>query len=134
MDNWKRKFEQFMQGRNGIDEMGQFLIISSVILLLVSWPISNLILSLIAYIFLFYAYFRVFSKNLTARKRENMGFLSERERLRFKLQSWKLHRSMCKTHKFYKCKKCGQKLRVPKGKGKVEVTCPKCGEKFIKKT
>lgn len=123
-----------MQGRYGVDDLGQFLMLSSVLMLLVSLFDSNLILMLVGCFLLVYAYFRVFSRNLTARRRENMGFLSAKESFRFKMQTWKLHRSMRKTHKYYKCKKCGQKLRVPKGKGKIEVTCPRCGEKFIKKT
>lgn len=134
MNHWKRKFEEFMNGRYGMDDMGVFLIVSSILMLLVSLFDSSVLLFMAGCALLVYAYFRVFSRNLAARRRENMGYLSVKESLRFKLQSRKLHRSMSKTHKYYKCPKCGQKLRVPKGKGKIEVSCPKCGEKFIKKT
>lgn len=134
LNKWKDKFQQFMQGRNGVDDLGMFLIIASVALLLISWPISSLPLSLISYACLIYSYFRVFSRNLNARMEENRKFLAEREHLRFKIQTWKLHRSMRKTYKYFTCKKCGQSLRVPRGKGKIEITCPKCGEKTVKKT
>lgn len=134
MDKWKRKFEEFMQRRNGVDDLGQFLTFTSVILLLISALVRNFLLSLLACVMLIYAYFRVFSKNLSARQDENRRYLSEKEHLRFKLQTKKLHISMRKTHKYFKCKKCKKKLRVPRGKGKIEVTCPHCGEKFITKT
>ena len=134
MNQWKRKLEEFMRGRYGMDDVGQFIMLCAILMLLVSLFDSNLILMIVGCGLLVYAYFRMFSKNLSARRRENMVFLSIKESLRFRFQSWKLHRSMCRTHKYYKCPKCGQKLRVPKGKGKIEVSCPKCGEKFIKKT
>lgn len=134
LDKWKRKFEDFMRGRNGVDHLGQFLTVTSVILLLISGLVKNYLLSLLACAALIYAYFRFFSKNLSARQGENRRYLAERERLRFKIQTKKLHFSMRKTHKYFKCKKCRKKLRVPRGKGKIEVTCPHCGEKFITKT
>lgn len=134
MKQWKKKFESFMQGRNGIDDFGIFLISSSLILLLISIPVHGILLSLIAYGLLIYAYFRVLSRKVEKRRRENMDFLAEKEHLRFKWQTFKLHHSMRKTHRYFKCKKCGKRLRVTKGKGKIEITCPHCGEKFIKKT
>lgn len=134
MDKWKRKFEDFMRGRNGVDDLGQFLTVTSVILFLISALVKSFMLSLLACAMLIYAYFRVFSKKLPVRQDENRRYLSEKEHLRFKLQTKKLHFSMRKTHKYFKCKKCRKKLRVPRGKGKIEVTCPHCGEKFITKT
>ncbi len=134
MDKWKRKFENFMQGRNGVDELGQFLTLTSVIVLLLGALVRNFLLSLLACALLIYAYFRVFSKKLSKRQEENRTYLAEREHIRFKLQTKKLHLSMRKTHRYFKCKKCKKKLRVPRGKGKIEVTCPHCGEKFITRT
>lgn len=134
LDKWRKKFEAFMQGRNGLDDLGQFLSIASVVLLFISIPIRSFLLSLIAYGLLIYAYFRVFSKNLSARQEENRSYLQEREHLRFRIQARKMQFSMRKTHKYFKCKKCKKRLRVPKGKGKIEITCPHCGNKFIKKT
>lgn len=134
MEHWKRKLKEFMQGRYGMDDMGLFLIVSSILMLFVSLFDSSILLFLAGCALLVYAYFRVLSRNMEARSRENMGFLSAKESLRFKIQSRKLHRSMQKTHKYYTCPECGRKLRVPKGKGRIEICCPKCGKKFIKKT
>lgn len=120
-----------MQGRNGIDEMGMVLIWTSLIILIIGTLLDGFLLSVIAFALLVYSYFRVFSRNLGARQAENQRYLAQRERLRFKLQSLKVRLGLHKTHKYLKCKKCGKKMRVPRGKGKIEVTCPHCGEKFI---
>ncbi len=134
MKKLREKLYEWMQGRNGVDEMGLFLIGASLVLLLIGSFINGFLLSLIAFGLLIYSYFRVFSRNIGARQAENNRYLAEREHLRFKLQSKKVQFSMRKTHKYLKCPKCRQKMRVPRGKGKIEVTCPHCGEKFITKS
>ncbi|MDO4343400.1 MAG: hypothetical protein Q4C50_01230 [Eubacteriales bacterium] len=134
MKDLKEKFYRFLEGRNGIDDLGIVLIVTSLVLLILSMPLKSSLLSMIAIGVLLYSYYRVFSKKLTARRAENQRFLAERERLRFKLQSLKLRMGSRKDYKYLKCKKCGQKMRVPRKKGKIEVTCPHCGEKFITKS
>ena len=131
MKGLRDKIYQLLQGRNGVDELGIFLIGASLVLLIISSLLNGFFLSLIAFGLLIYSYYRVFSKNIGARQAENNRYLAERERLRFKLQSKKVHFGMRKTHKYLKCGKCKKKMRVPRGKGKIEVTCPHCGEKFI---
>lgn len=134
MKGWKEKFYRFLENRNGVDDFGMFLIVISFALLIISSLLDGLMLSLIALGLLGYAYFRVFSKNLSARQTENQRYLAQRERLRFKLQSKKVQFGMRKDYKYLKCKNCGQKMRVPRGKGRIEVTCPKCGEKVVTKS
>ena len=130
----REKLYELMQGRNGVDELGIFLISASLVLLVISSLLNGFLLSLIAFGLLIYSYFRVFSKNIGARKVENNRYLAERERLRFKLQSQKVRFGLRKTYKYLKCPKCGKKMRVPRGKGKIEVTCPHCQEKFVTKS
>lgn len=134
MRKLRDKIYEWMQGRNGVDEMGMFLIGASLVLLVISSLLRGFLLSLIAVGLLVYSYFRVFSKNIGARKAENNRYLAERERLRFKIQSRKVRFGLRKTYKYLKCPKCRQQMRVPRGKGKIEVTCPHCGEKFITKS
>ena len=134
MRGLREKLYQFLQGRNGIDELGIFLIGTSLILLVISMLLDGFLLSLIAYGLLIYSYFRVLSKNIGARQAENNRYLAEREHLRFKLQSKKVQFGLRKTYKYLKCQKCGKKMRVPRGKGRIEVTCPHCGDKFVTKS
>lgn len=81
-----------------------------------------------------YSLFRAFSRNVYKRQKENTQFVYRKNQLRRKWESWKERWNNRKTHRYIRCPKCRQQLRVPKNKGKIRVTCSKCGEKFIIKT
>ena len=130
---WAGKIQKFFYGRNGFDDLAKLFLILSVIVFLVYgfWPkdqwFIKLMLSLISYALMIYAYFRIFSKKIYKRVQENkkyLGFVSINK------AKWK-HR---KTYKFYRCPKCKTWLRVPRGKGKITIMCVKCATKIDKKT
>lgn len=127
----KERLRRFFAGRNGMDALSNALSWGSILVMLLSVFLpSNWIRAVLYYgalIGLFYAYFRVFSRNLGKRQRENQAFLSWKGQCR---QRWQQR----KTHKFYRCPRCKTVLRVPKGKGKISITCRSCGERFIRKT
>ena len=81
-----------------------------------------------------YSYFRMFSKNIPARYAENQKFLNIRYNVMVKWNLKKKHLIESKTHRFFKCPQCKQKVRVPKGRGKICITCPKCKTEFVKKS
>ena len=81
-----------------------------------------------------YTYFRIFSINIQKRYRENQKYLSMTSKLRNRFQREKNMMEQRKTHHIYSCPGCGQKIRIPRGKGKIEIKCPKCGTKFVKKS
>ena len=122
----KGGFQRFMHGRYGTDKLNSLILWIGVILCLLSMFISlpwlNITLALLSYLFMGIAIFRSLSRNTYKRYQENRRYLA-----------W---RSRCKdrTHKYFKCPQCRQLVRVPKGKGKIAIICPKCKEKFIKKT
>lgn len=126
----KEKFYRFMQGRYGADQFSQFLLITAVIILVVNMFARNGLLQLIPFGILIYTYFRMFSKNITARAKENQKYLQMTQKIR---QNFTNIKQLSKYH-IYKCPSCGQKIRIPRGKGKIEITCPKCKNKFIKKS
>ena len=126
--------QRLLYGRYGPDSLSLALLWISVILSLVGtltrfWP-----LSVVALILLLICFFRIFSKNIAKRQRENARFL----RLWGPVMLWfkrrKARVAQGKTHRFFKCPGCKQTLRVPKGKGKILLTCPKCGERFERKS
>ena len=127
----KYKIAAFFSGRNGFDELSKAIAWAALIVLLISCfiPVQwlNLLLSTLAFAALIYSYGRVFSKKLDKRQAENNAYLAHKNRLK---QRW----TQRKTHRFYRCPKCKTTLRVPKGKGKISITCRSCGEKFIKTT
>ena len=127
------RFQKFMAGRYGMDHYGKFLLIVSLILVIVGMFVSNL-LSFAGIGVIVYVYFRMFSKNVQARAKENYAYFRFRNKFTGFFTGAKQRAAERKTYRFYKCPKCRKKLRVPKGKGKIMITCPSCHEKFQKKT
>lgn len=129
----KEKFYRFMQGRYGIDQLNSFFMIVCVICFIVNMFIGSIVLTFIAYGTWLFVIFRMFSKNIYARNRENdkyLNFFSPLSRwLKLKLMS-----KQDPSNKYFSCPKCKQMVRVPKGHGTVVVTCPNCQNKFEKRT
>lgn len=121
------KLQMFMRGRNGVDQLGRVTIYGSFILYIISMLLRSDILYAISFVGIIYSTFRMLSKNLYARREENRKFLTWWETTRIKM-------SQRKDYKIFKCKGCGRNIRVPRGKGKIEVTCPMCGSKTIHRT
>lgn len=133
----KEKFIRFMQGRYGSygqDSLNKFLLTGALAAMVLSLFTGWDILYLFALAALVYTYFRIFSKNYTKRYAENQIFLKSTEGIRRFFSTQKNVMGQRKTHHIYKCPGCGQKIRVPRGKGKVAVRCPKCSTEFIKKS
>ncbi|WP_294156517.1 hypothetical protein [uncultured Clostridium sp.] len=127
--NWLRKF---MYGRYGVDELSTALLGFSLVLMLILGllPRSLRVLSIIAYIPLIFYIIRTFSKNIFKRQQEYYKYLSFKNTSISKLRKYKSRIQDSKTHKYFKCPNCGQELRVPRGNGKITITCPKCKTSF----
>ena len=121
---------QFMQGRYGADQMGQMLSAVSMVFLIISLFSRNQAWFLLAVIGIVYNYFRMFSKNIS----ENQKYLKMTAGIRRKLASWKSQLAQRKIYHIYRCPGCKQKIRVPRGRGKIEIRCPKCNTRFVKKS
>ena len=128
------KMQQFMVGRYGADELGRFISVSTLVCLLLSLFTKWGILYWIGLFLIFYTYFRMFSKNVSKRYQENQKFLTLRYKAVAKWSIMKKHFLERKIYRFYKCPQCKQKVRVPKGRGKICITCPKCRTEFVKKS
>lgn len=133
-NNWKNKMMQFMQGRYGADQMGQMLSAVSMVFLIISLFSRNQAWFLLALIGIVYNYFRMFSKNISKRYAENQKYLTMTAGIRRKIASWKSQLAQRKIYHIYRCPGCKQKIRVPRGRGKIEIRCPKCNTRFVKKS
>ena len=122
-----------MWGRYGNDRFNQFLMIVALVCLALSF-FGLRIFYVLALALLIYVYYRMFSKNLSKRSAENQWYLRKEMKVRRWWQQKKKAFAQRKEYRIYKCPKCGQKLRVPRGKGKIAIRCRKCGEEFIRKT
>lgn len=129
----KEKLYRFMQGRYGSDQLNRFLMILVIICFVMSlFGLRSFYVLGIA--LLVYAYFRMLSKNIYKRRAENSAYLRYEYKVRQKVATFKRDMIQRKTHHIYKCPSCKQKIRIPRGKGKIEIRCPKCGQTFIKKS
>ena len=123
-----------MQGRYGADQMGQMLSAVSMVFLIISLFSRNQGWFLLALIGIVYNYFRMFSKNISKRYAENQKYLTMTAGIRRKIASWKSQLAQRKMYHIYRCPGCKQKIRVPRGRGKIEIRCPKCNTRFVKKS
>ena len=118
--------QRFMMGRYGTDKLNMLLLCVglavTVINMFINLPILNMVLTLLSWLLMGLVIFRTLSRNTYKRYRENRKYLMFLERIKDR------------DHRYYDCPKCRQQVRVPRGKGKISITCPKCREKFIKKT
>ena len=131
--NWIRQFfmklsmafRQFMVGRYGTDKLKSVILTAGLIVCLVGVFVGGSfsgLFTLVSYSLMFWALFRTFSRNTYKRYQENRKFLIFLERIKDR------------EHRYFSCPKCKQTVRVPRGKGKLAITCPRCKERFIKKS
>lgn len=124
------RFQKFMQGRNGGDQLNLFLIIVAMITMVVGLFFMPLVMDILTWALLIWSFFRMFSKNVDARRLENYKFCA----FIYKIKNWFKAIPERAKYRYYKCPQCSQKVRVPRGLGKIQITCPKCGTKFTEKT
>lgn len=119
---WKQSFFRFMYGRYGTDQLNNALLILGVVLTVLGWFSSTAFLTVLSYIPLALVIFRMFSRNVNRRRKENQKFLQFFARLKDR------------DSRYFSCPRCRQTVRVPRHRGKINIHCPKCGNQFIKKT
>ena len=128
------RLRTFMYGRYGFDQLSRALIVLALLISTLTIFIHASWMVVIADIPLIYAVFRTFSKDVPRRTRENMAYCRLAGDMKKKLTHTKLALIGTKTHKYYTCSHCKQTIRVPRGKGKICISCPKCKAEFIKRT
>ena len=132
--SWFRQFtaklsaalRQFMAGRYGTDRLNMVILVSGLVASILSGLVGkapfNLIFWLLSYVLMIWAICRSLSRNTYKRYQENRKFLLFLDRMKDR------------EHKHFRCPQCRQHVRVPRGKGKIAITCPKCREKFVRKS
>lgn len=129
----RARMQQFFAGRNGNDDLNRFLNIVTLIFLLLGMFLLPALASMGIALYIFCLY-RMMSRNLYRRSQENTAYLELRGRVRGWFSLKRQRFAQRKTHRFYKCPSCRQKVRVPRGRGKISITCPSCRQQFIRKS
>lgn len=128
----REKIQRFMIGRYGVDAFGKFLLGTVVVLWAINLFANSRFLYSWALLLMIYAYFRMFSRNTTKRYQENVKYLQIKNNMVSRFKSEKSQLKERKTHHIYRCPTCRQKIRIPRGKGRICITCPKCKTEFTK--
>lgn len=121
-------FRNFMLGRYGSDKLNVTLLGFGIVVMIFSsvlgrhYPGWSSVLTVLSYVSLFWCIFRMYSRNIEARRRENTTFLNFFNHLKDR------------DHRYFHCPQCRQTVRVPRGRGKINIRCPRCNRQFIKKT
>lgn len=135
--SFKDKFSSFMYGRYGFDQLSRFMLIITFILCVLSFFTRGFAASLIStliLILIILVYFRMLSRNIYKRAGENEKYLRFVSKFKGSINQDARTKEQKKYYKFFKCPGCGQKIRIPKGHGKIEIRCPKCNHRFIRRS
>ena len=130
----REKLRRFMIGRYGTDGLNQFLSIASLVLLLIAIVSRVSLFTWLGVALLVFCYYRTFSRNISKRTEENYKYYAVKDRIRNKFSGLKDQWDNRKLYHYYRCPQCRQKLRVPRGRGRIQISCPRCGTQFIKKS
>lgn len=144
----REKLARFMQGRYGVDELGRFMTGVSLVILILELVTGWYALTLVFWAVFIIVYYRMFSRDYGKRQQENQKFLTARYKFKAKwyqtfhkngsnnggFQKLKRDIQQRMQYHIYKCPSCSQKIRIPRGKGKIMVRCPKCQIEFMKRS
>ena len=130
----KERMQRFMAGRYGNGQLNQFIFIVAIISMVLEIITRQSLFYTLTLVLLILAYVRVFSRNINKRYEENMKFLQKKDAILNKFRKQKYYAAQRRNFHIYTCPQCKQKIRIPKGKGKISITCPKCKTSFIKKS
>ena len=136
----REKLSRIFSGRQGMDEfskalfwMGLVCMLLSVLTVNVLKGVFSLLFNWLGLMLLIFSFVRAFSRRLGQREAENNAYLALRQKQRHNRQAAWERRAQRKDFCFFKCPGCGVMLRVPRGKGKIHITC-KCGYTLYRKT
>lgn len=126
-----------MAGRNGFDRLGVISLIAAIVIKNIAWFFRGRVYgvaNLLALALFGYTAFRVLSRNVAKRREENYRLTHLFSDLRMRQEDHRARRMQSKQYKFFVCPSCRNNLRVPRGKGKIQITCPRCGQRFSGRT
>ncbi len=129
----RERIMRFMQGRYGNDRLGQVMLMVALVCVVLSLFRIPFI-STVGLAVLVLTYYRMFSRQIAKRSAENQKYMQLEWKVKAKLQRKRQALAQRKTHRIYKCPNCRQKIRVPRNRGRIAISCRKCGTEFIRKT
>lgn len=134
LDKIKNSLYRFMAGRYGTDSLNNFLLFAAIAVMLINMlTLRSPFVNLLADALIFLSLFRTLSRNIWKRQKENIKYMELTRPIRSRFSLIKKNASD-KEHKYFSCPHCHQTVRVPRGHGKIEITCPRCKSTFERKS
>lgn len=133
LERFAQNVQRFMYGRYGVDPLNTALLYSTLALSIVGMFWHSIVIYWLSYAMLFWMMFRALSRNYAKRSVENEMYVRMKQPCVRTMHKIK-HQMKDKTSRYFNCPQCHQTIRVPKGKGKIAITCPKCRKEFVKRT
>ncbi len=129
-----RWLQNFMRGRYGVDQLSFAILILYLVVTIIGTFFRIPFVNTVALLLVVWCWFRILSRNTYKRAQENAKFMGKVYPIQNKYKAKKKEFQDRKTHKYFTCPTCRQRLRVPRGRGEITITCPKCKTKFDKRT
>lgn len=134
LDKIKNSLYRFMAGRYGTDSLNNFLLFAAIAVMLINMlTLRSPFVNLLADALIFLSLFRTLSRNIWKRQKENIKYMELTRPVRSRFSLIKKNASD-KEHKYFSCPHCHQTVRMPRGHGKIEITCPRCKSTFERKS
>lgn len=132
----RRFLYNFFQGRNGFDPIAKLTVWLSLAFAVLSLfgGVVGLIFDTVSIVLMVYTWWRVLSRNVYKRQAEVRRYFDRTAGIRQMFRNLKTRIVQGREYKFFTCPTCHTMLRVPRGKGKIQITCRKCGNRFSGKT
>ena len=131
LNNLRDKFRRFMIGRYGSDELNRFLLLLTIAFIVMNWFVSSELWFALEVVCVVFLYYRMFSRDINRRFRENQRYLTYQFKVTERFKGLKYRFKEGRKYKIFKCPGCGQKIRIPRGHGKISIRCRKCGHEFM---
>lgn len=134
MNKLKAAFLRFMSGRYGNDNLNNLIFGISIVLYIINiFFIKNFFVGFISQLLLLVVLFRMFSRNWYKRQQENNKYIVMSRPIRLRISCF-VKQLKDRDRRYFVCPNCHQIVRVPRGRGKIEIDCPKCHHNFERKT
>lgn len=132
------RLEGWLHNRYGLDELSLLVLGAATVTFMLAQMLrktrSYAVLLIIAVIMAIWAVYRCFSHNISGRSKEEAVYMKVRDEVCFQVSMRKKTWEIRKSYRYFRCKECKCRYRVPKRKGKIQITCPNCKKKTIRRT
>lgn len=134
MNGFRQRMARFMYGRYGNDQLSKLYLGLAMVCLIANVFTRLMVFYVAGVLLMIYSIYRSFSRDISKMSAQNQKYLNWRYQRAVKYSNTRKHWAQRREYRFYKCPDCRQKVRVPRGHGKIAITCPKCHAEFIKKS